>query len=138
MAYLTLKLAAYHRGMDVYERVRQYHWSFFIVTSIEAHTYGIAHQLRGMPGAFFYRGPEPGVALDKSSMLKHELDVGEIEASKIDRVHEILSTVSIDQVESSGWNCQNWAIDGFLKLQQEGLAYDHLTVEQIKNWFREA
>lgn len=38
---------------------------------------GIAYQLRGMPGAFYYKGPED-VNLNKSESLKEKLQIGEV------------------------------------------------------------
>ncbi|KAB5536542.1 hypothetical protein GE09DRAFT_1226600 [Coniochaeta sp. 2T2.1] len=97
---------------------------------------GIAHQLRGMPGAFYYEGPEE-VDLGKSGSLKEELELGEVNDSKLGRVHEILSQVRIDTVESSRWNCQDWALDGLERLKEEGFIYEDPTREAVKNWLKE-
>ncbi len=63
--------------------------------------------------------------------------VGEVDDADLDRVHEILKSVWIDKSESSGWNCQDWSLDGFAMLQQEGFIYDYLTHEAIKSWLKE-
>ena len=100
---------------------------------------GIAHQLRGMPGGFYSKGPED-VDLNKSGSRKDELEVGEIDGSKLDRIHEIheiLKDVHIEKSESSGWNCQDWPLDGLDKLKEEGYIYDYLTKEAVKNWLKE-
>lgn len=76
---------------------------------------GIAHQLRGMPGAFYYMGPEE-VDLAKSRSLKEEL---------------------LNTVESSGWNCQDWALEGLEKLRADGFIYDGYTRETVKAWLKE-
>jgi hypothetical protein len=60
------------------------------------------------------------------------LEVREVEESKLDRIHEILKEIRIDDSESSGW-CQEWALDGLEKLKEEGFIYDYLTKEALKN-----
>ena len=119
-------------------KVKPYHWLYFIQTEAKVgKNLGIAHKLRGMPGAFYYKGPEE-VDLEKSGSRKEELEIGEVDMSKSDRAYEILKQLRIDTDESSGWNCQNWALEGFEKLKAEGFVYDHLTREAVKNWLREA
>jgi hypothetical protein len=98
---------------------------------------GVAHQLRGMPGAFYYTGPEQ-VDLAKSGSLRDKIEIGEVDESVLNRVHEILKEIRVDAVESSGWNCQDWALDGFGKLKAEGFVYDYLTPESVKSWLKEA
>ena len=49
----------------------------------------------GPVGAFYYDGPEK-VGLARSGSLKEELEVGEVDESKLDRVHEILNQVRIE------------------------------------------
>jgi hypothetical protein len=97
---------------------------------------GIAHQLRGMPGAFYYRGPEE-VDLNKSGSLKEELQIGEVDATKLDLVHQRLKECRIDTEESSGWNCQDWALEGLEKLRAEGFVDVTYTKEVVKNWLKE-
>ncbi|KAK3940147.1 hypothetical protein QBC46DRAFT_386097 [Diplogelasinospora grovesii] len=118
-------------------KTKPYHWSYFIQVKFEgSKNLGIAHQLRGMPGAFYYKGPEE-VDLAKSGSRKEQVEIGEVDDSKLDRVHEILKGVRIDTVESSGWNCQNWALDGFEKLKEAGFVWDSFTLEVLKNWLNE-
>jgi len=64
--------------------------------------------------------------------------VGEVDASSFDKIHEILKDLEIDTSESSGWNCQNWALNGLEKLKEEGFIYDHMTTDVVKNWLKEA
>ncbi|KAJ6444993.1 FAD binding domain protein [Purpureocillium lavendulum] len=125
----TLYLVTYDRGKyPITQKVKPYHWAYFIELTVAAYeNSGIAHQLRGMPGSFGYKGPEP-VDLAKS---------GRMEASKMDQVHKILKTVRIDTVESSGWNCQDWALEGFDALRAEGFVYDHMEADAVKTWLRE-
>ncbi|BDD61521.1 hypothetical protein MAP00_006563 [Monascus purpureus] len=68
-----------------------------------------------MPGAFYYMGPEE-VDLAKSRSLKEEL---------------------LNTVESSGWNCQDWALEGLEKLRADGFIYDGYTRETVKAWLKE-
>jgi hypothetical protein len=90
-----------------------------------------------MPGGFYYRGPEH-VDLAKSGSLREELEIGEVDDLNLGRVHEILSSVRIEMSESSGWNCQDWALDGFEMLKEEGFVYSYLTRDAVKNWLKEA
>jgi hypothetical protein len=78
-----------------------------------------------------------GKADPLSGSRKEELEIGEVDDSNLDKIHEILKDLRIDLVESSGWNCQNWALDGFEKLKEEGFVYDYLTQEAVKNWLKE-
>ncbi|KAI5863133.1 hypothetical protein GGS23DRAFT_55065 [Durotheca rogersii] len=134
----TLYLVTHERGQHpITGKTKPYHWSYFIQIKLEdGANEGIAHQLHGMPGSFYYKGPE-NVDLSKSGDLKEELEVGEVDGSLLDSVHEVLENVRIDSVESSGWNCQDWALDGFTKLKEKGFVYDHLTPEAVKNWLKE-
>lgn len=137
MAKRPLYLVTYTRGTYYTGKVKPYHWSFFIQLELQGgKNLGIAHQLRGMPGGFTYKGPED-VDLAKSGSLKEELEIGEVDDAKLDEVHMILKDIWIDSVESSGWNCQNWALDGLEKLRQKGFVYDYLTQEAVKTWLKE-
>ncbi|OIW30776.1 hypothetical protein CONLIGDRAFT_679534 [Coniochaeta ligniaria NRRL 30616] len=138
MAKRTLYLVTYDRGTyDTTGKVKPHHWSFFIQKEVNGgKDMGIAHQLHGMPGAFYYTGPEV-LDLAESGPRKEELEIGEVDDSRLCRVHEILQQVRIDTVESSGWNCQDWALDGLERLKEEGFVYDYLTQETVKHWLRE-
>ncbi|CAK7263821.1 hypothetical protein SEPCBS57363_000750 [Sporothrix epigloea] len=138
MAKHTLYLVTYDRGVySTTGKTKPYHWLFFIQVNFGGEkNQGIVHQLRGMPGGFYYRGPED-LDLNKSGTLKEQLEVGEVDDSRLSRVHDILKDVRIETNESSTWNCQNWTLDGFEKLKAEGFAYDYLTAEAIKHWLRE-
>lgn len=137
MAKHTLWIVTYSRGTYYTNEIKPYHWSFFIETETQGiQRLGIAHQIRGMPGAFRYQGPEK-VDLKKSQNRKEELEIGEVDDSKLDEIHNILKEVPIDNVESSGWNCQDWALDGMVKLQEKGFVYDFHKKEDVKNWLKE-
>jgi hypothetical protein len=137
MAY-TLYLVTYDRGTYLNTgKQKPYHWSFFVQKEINSTmNLGIAHQLRGMPGAFYYKGPEE-VDINKSGSLKEQLQIGEVDAAKLDLVHQRLKECRIDDVESSGWNCQDWALEGLEKLGAEGFVDGTYTREVVKNWLKE-
>jgi hypothetical protein len=75
MAY-PLFIATYDRGerWDDPTKKKQFHWSFFLKTSGPAGE-GLAFQLRGMPGAFYYSGEER-VNINSSRSKNEELEVG--------------------------------------------------------------
>lgn len=81
-------------------------------------------------------GPEE-VDLAKSRSLKEELLIGEVDESKLSLVHQRLKDCRIDTVESSGWNCQDWALEGLEKLRADGFIYDGYTRETVKAWLKE-
>lgn len=104
----ALYFVTYSRGTYLNTGIlKPYHWSFFVQKELTGtKNLGIAYQLRGMPGAFYYSGPED-VDLNKSGSLKEELQIGEVDSPKLDLVHQRLKECRIDTVESSGWNCQD-------------------------------
>ena len=74
MVKYPLYLATYDRGKYYTGLTKPYHWSYFIEVEVRgAEILGVAHQLRGMPGAFYYRGPEQ-VDLAKSGSLRIAYD----------------------------------------------------------------
>lgn len=133
-----LYVAAYDRGTHgLHNTIQPYHWSFFIQLRIEGtDNIGVAHQLRGMPGGFYYPGPED-TDLWRSERPKHELEIGEVETSQLEEFHDILARVPIEKNESSRWNCQDWTLDGLISLKEAGFVWDHITGEAMKNWLRE-
>ncbi|KAI3390850.1 hypothetical protein diail_8540 [Diaporthe ilicicola] len=100
---------------------KPFHWSFFEGTAPSRRQIdpGVAFQLRGLPGGFYYQGPET-VDMGKSSSKKEILEIGDLEGGDIEQVKKhidaILKMVHIEKNESSRWNCQNWALDGFTSL----------------------
>lgn len=136
----TLYLVTYDRGKHpATGHTQPYHWIFFIQTKTTGtEDVGIVHQLRGLPGGFHYEGPEQtDLAAPGGSPIKQQLEIGEVDASKLDWVHGILKGVAIDDVESSGWNCQNWTLAGMEGLRAEGFVYDYITAETARNWLKE-
>jgi hypothetical protein len=75
MAY-PLFIVTYDRGerWDDPTKKKPFHWSFFLKTSGPAGE-GLAFQLRGMPGAFYYSGEER-VNINSSRSKNEELEVG--------------------------------------------------------------
>ncbi len=139
MAKYSLYLTTYDRGEYHTGIKKPYHWSYFIEMHVQGNgVQGIEHQLRGMPGGFYYVGPEP-VTFDlaQPNNLREKLEIGEVDESLLNRLHEIFGKLWIDTVESSGWNCQNWSLDWFEKLKQEGIVYSYLTPESVKGWLKE-
>lgn len=134
----TLYLVTYDRGTHLNTGIKKpYHWSFFVQKELQgAKNLGVAHQLRGMPGAYYYQGPED-VDLNKSGSRKEQLEIGEVDPAKLDLIHERLKECRIDTVESSGWNCQDWALEGLEKLRAEGFVDETYTAEVVKNWLKE-
>jgi hypothetical protein len=96
---------------------------------------GIAHQLRGMPGGFYYRGPE-AASLKRSTALKETLEIGQVPNNKLDRITELFRSVEIVKDETSTWNCQDWSLDALMTLQAEGFVDEQYSQEAVKNWLR--
>ncbi|KAL9104744.1 MAG: hypothetical protein Q9163_000356 [Psora crenata] len=123
MASYPLLLVTYDRGLHWQsQKPKPYHWAFFIKTeSVGYEVLGTVHQLRGMPGAFYYGGPEQG----------------EVESEKMDKVTEKLRAIPIEKNEASSRNCQGWSLAALDVLRKEGFIDDQYTNEVIKNWLRE-
>ena len=135
----TLSIATYYRGTHWQTgKIKPYHWSFFIYTGPkdDPSAPGVVHQLHGMPGAFYYVGPE-NVSLRRSTARKLTLDVGEVPENKLNRITEILEQVNVVKDESSPWNCQDWSLEGLEKLAEEGFVDEGYTREVVKYWLRE-
>ncbi|KAI9894690.1 MAG: hypothetical protein M1814_002046 [Vezdaea aestivalis] len=134
----TLYLVTYARGTRLNTGINKpFHWSFFVqISQDDEKNLGYAYQLRGMPGAFYYAGPEE-VDLNKSHARREELDIGDIDPAKLSLVHQHLSQCNIEAAESTDWNCQDWALQGLEMLRTEGFVYDGFTADVVRNWLRE-
>ncbi|KAI5803876.1 hypothetical protein EDC01DRAFT_476687 [Geopyxis carbonaria] len=133
MSSHSLIIAAYHRGHHWQtNKPKPYHWSFFIFTNPTTLS-GIAHQLHGMPGNFWYDGPE---SVDLGSTCS-KVDVGSVQSTKLERFTEICREVPIDQGESSGWNCQSWTLEVVDRLRKEGFVDEWVTNEEIRQYLKE-
>lgn len=130
-----LYIVTYDRGNHpVNNKVNPYHWAYFIQVNIDGQRrLGVTHQLHGMPGNFYYQGPEDA----DLGPIKEELVLGEIDSSDMAKVHDILRGVKIDQTEHSGWNCQSWTLEGLEGLRESGFIYEHLGQEEVKHWLKE-
>ncbi|KAK4238614.1 hypothetical protein C8A03DRAFT_14946, partial [Achaetomium macrosporum] len=123
------------------------HWAYFLETDSRGQQpKGIIFQLRGMPRGFYYPGPEREMNVTQEGEpprggggLREKLEVGEVDGAEgvLDRIHEVMSEVEVAQDESSGWNCQNWALAGFEMLKGEGFVYPHPTAEGVESWLKE-
>jgi hypothetical protein len=135
----TLYLITYDRGLHpVTNKCMPYHWLYFVQTGANNEAIGIAHQLRGMPGGFYYPGPEDMNPLEPSSIApKEQLEVGELDDSNLVETNQIFKEIWIDTSESSGWNCQNWSLDGFDRLKDGGFTHEYLTQEAVRYWLKE-
>jgi hypothetical protein len=150
MAKLPIYLITYDRGTDdPTGQTKLYHWSDFIQlpssssnSSTGQQRPGIVHQLRGMPGSFHCLDLE---ALNLSETLpaaNQELEIGEIDADELDRVHDILAMVSIDPDESIKWNCQNRSLEELgrtKRVERRGGidVYSRLDAKIVRDWLKE-
>ncbi|KAK4032342.1 hypothetical protein C8A01DRAFT_41222 [Parachaetomium inaequale] len=107
---------------------------------------GIIFQLRGMPGGFYYPGPENlGATQDGGpGELRDKLEAGEVGVDEsagtqaaVDKIDGILKGVDVVKDESAAWNCQNWALEGFELLKKAGVVYGHLGGEGVRGWLKE-
>lgn len=138
MDKFTLSISSYYRGQDWESgEIKPFHWAFFIHTGDkhDPQSPGIAHQLRGMPGGFYYRGPE-AASLKRSTALKETLEIGQVPDNKLDKITELFRSVEIVKDETSPWNCQDWSLDALMILQAEGFVDEQYSQEAVKNWLR--
>ena len=137
MSSYAISIITYDRGekWDAPTKKKPYHWAFFIQTSTTPNV-GHTFQLRGMPGSFYYSGEE-AVDLSKIDGENGQLEVGSIPLQKYERFKQLLQVVTIDNVESSGWNCQSWSLEALDNLREEGLVADDYPNNVIQHWLRE-
>lgn len=137
MSGYAFSIVTYDRGerWDDPTKKKPYHWAFFLQTSTTSGV-GCAFQLRGMPGAFYYSGEE-SVNLSRSGSKNGELEIGFVPVEKYDRFKQLLEAVPIDNVESSGWNCQSWSLAALDRLRTEGLVAEKSPNNVIQYWLRE-
>ena len=133
----SIQIASYGRGRHpVNNHVMPYHWALFLSDG-PSHTDHIIYQLKGMPGAFHYDGPEKFDHLSSGLGLKlEEVDVGEVPVQKAKSFEKIIEAVHISKQEFD-WNCQNWTLDALERLKDSGYLYDYITTEGIKAWLKE-
>lgn len=133
MAKYMIYIVTYNRGVDWKTgEVRPFHWAIFIQTdATNGKNEGIAHQLCGMAGGYYYPGPET-IDLNKSAKAKQEMEIGEIDDTKLTEIWACLKEVNEEKNESSPWNCQDWALEGVEKLRAKGFIGPDNTREVIK------
>lgn len=134
----SLYLVTYSRGRHgLTNAVQPYHWLFFIQAKIVGgKKIGITHQLRGMPGGFYYPGPEE-IDFDASQIKREEVEIGQVPVDKLDKVHELLKEIRIEKSETLRWNCQDWSLAGLDKLRAEGFVDETYTNDVIRHWLKE-
>lgn len=137
MAGYAFSIITYDRGeqWDEPTKKKPYHWAFFVQTG---NTPNIGHtfQLRGMPGSFYYSGEE-AVDISKVDAENGQLEVGCIPVEKYEHFKQLLKAVPVDNIESSGWNCQSWSLAALNDLRAEGLVGDEYSNNVIQHWLRE-
>ncbi|OBT99230.1 hypothetical protein VE01_02740 [Pseudogymnoascus verrucosus] len=115
-------------------KMKPYHWVFWIQSSTTPNV-GHTFQLRGMPGTF-YHSAEEAVDLSKLDGANGRLEVGSIPLQKYELYKQLLQEVTIDNVESSGWNCQNWSLAA-LDNREQDLVADDYSNNVIRHWLSE-
>ena len=137
MSSYPLFIVTYDRGerWDDSTKKKPFHWAFFLKTGSTAGE-GLAFQLRGMPGAFYYSGEER-VNINSSGSKIGELEIGAIPVSKYDRFKQLLAAGPVNNVQSSNWNCQDWSLSVLDWLRQEGFVEEQYQNDVIKYWLRE-
>lgn len=137
MSAYPLFIVTYDRGerWDDPTKKKPFHWSFFLQTNGPA-SEGLAFQLRGMPGAFYYSGEER-VNINSSRSKNGELEVGFIAVDKFDRFKQLLAAAPITNVESSRWNCQDWSLSVLDSFRREGFIEEQYPNNVIQYWLRE-
>lgn len=138
MSNSPIYLVTYDRGIyDLTGEIKPYHWSFFYERSRDGpRRRGIALQLHGMPGGFYYVGPEE-LDLAGTGPVKEQLEIGEATEDGVGRIHEMLSMIPIVKDESSKWNCQDWALEGLERMTAAGYIHEYLNPGTVKNWLKE-
>lgn len=132
----SLYVVTYDRGRDYLGHIKPYHWSFFIDTDGILDS-GIEHQLRGMPGGFYYVGAEPVQLLDTSNSMKNKLHIGEIPVTEVGSVEDMLTAVPIVKDEASDWNCQSWSGSALGLMAEKGWVMEGYTFAVLKAWLKE-
>ena len=129
---IDLQVVPYDRGTyAVSGKKKPCHWAIF------AHTgpgqSGTAYQLKGMPGAFRYDGPEKGITPSHSSRARQEVDIGRIPSDKVRDMEAIIASVPISKSES-GYNCQTWTENVLTAMQPHG--WLDLAPSAVSQWLK--
>ena len=132
-------IATYDRGEHWQTgKAKPYHWAFFIKTESNS---GEVHQLRGMPGAFYYKGAEkdinPNIDPDNSGHFLQKVEIGTVSGGALKAFGEACAGVTIDSSESSGWNCQSWSLEALNKIREVRGVDIWYGNAAIKEWLKE-
>ena len=121
---LTIYLATYRRGIG-----KPDHWAIVIATSEFAKDGRVFHLVHGRP--FYQYRYRPDAKISASSSLKKCAAIGQVNASKIDLINEVLGEIRVVN-DNENWNCQTWTREAIVAL--EGLGYvTHGTAISIDN-----
>lgn len=135
----TVYLLAFDRGTHpLTGKVKPYHWMYFVQTEVrDGKPWSHVFQLRGMPGGFYYPGPETMNPAAELGEPLEKLEIGEVDASSPLDIHEVMKEIRIVEDEASSGNCQDWALADLGRLREEGLVYDHISEEVVRSWLRD-
>ena len=132
----TIQIVSYDRGHHpVTNAVQPYHWAILInngATSLN----GTIYQLKGMPGAFHYDGPESNEDMIRSNTRIEEIEIGELPAGRLAEFERIAKDEAISKQEY-GWNCQNWTNSVLERLKASGFGHTYITADSVKSWLKE-
>ncbi|KAG7285051.1 hypothetical protein NEMBOFW57_009671 [Staphylotrichum longicolle] len=146
----TFYLVTYDRGLHPLTHApKTHHWAYFL--ELDAATApeptGVIFQLRGMPGGFYYPGPEEDMGISQIGApgeLRERLEIGEVDVKDqggisgvVDKIDAVLKKVGVVKDEGAAWNCQDWAMGGLEGLKMLRVVYESLNEEGIKGWLRE-
>lgn len=140
-ASCAIHLVTYDRGKDYKGQTKPYHWEFLFETGKPGSGNGIAHQLHGMPGAFYYSGPEPvDIWASENSthaLIKSTLEIGQISREELDGLEELLRAIPITRDEASEWNCQSWGGEALAMFIEKGWVDAQYSFAVVKEWMKE-
>ncbi|KAK3293100.1 uncharacterized protein B0H64DRAFT_206028 [Chaetomium fimeti] len=168
----TLSLITYDRGPHPLTNLpRPHHWAYFLdppspppssgvsgfdrgAGSETETSRGTVFQLRGMPGGFYYPGPE-WLDVKDGGVVVGRLEVGEVRRHKVvgegdgmdggwdamagvvKMIDGVLRDVEVVEDENVAWNCQDWALEGLERLKGAGVVYEYLEREGVRAWLKE-
>ena len=115
---IDLQVVPYDRGdHPVSGKKQPCHWAIF------AHNgpgqSGTVYQLKGMPGAFSYDGPERGITPSHFTSKRQEVDIGRVPSDRVRDMEAIIASVPVSKSES-GYNCQTWTENVLTAMQPHG------------------
>lgn len=136
----AIYLVTYDRGKDYRGQTKPYHWEFHFETGRPGSGNGVAHQLHGMPGAFYYSGPEPvdiWTSENSARGIKNTLEIGRVPRDDLDGLEDLLRAIPITVDEASDWNCQSWGGEAISRLIEKGWVDAQYSFAVVKEWMKE-